>query len=81
MTFRSPSGVLCDVSVGRPGTAFKAQFLAAVASIDPRFSPLLRLVRAWARAHDVNDATRSTFNSWSLALMVIFHLQVRARQW
>jgi hypothetical protein len=27
-------------------------------------------VKAWALAHDLNDASRGTFNSWSLTLMV-----------
>lgn len=77
MTFREANThVLCDISVSRPGTSFKAKFLKLVADIDPRFPVLLRLVKSWAKAHDLNDAGRSTFNSWSLALLVIFHLQV-----
>lgn len=38
---------------------------------------LLRLVKLWAAAHDVNDAARSTFNSTSLLYLTAFFLQKR----
>jgi DNA polymerase sigma len=36
-----------------------------------------RLVKLWASAHDLNDASRSTFNSTSLLYMTAFFLQTR----
>lgn len=38
---------------------------------------LFRLVKCWAAAHDLNDASRSTFNSTSLLYLTIFYLQLR----
>jgi DNA polymerase sigma len=35
------------------------------------------LVKLWASAHDLNDASRSTFNSTSLLYMTVFFLQTR----
>eukprot|EP00882_Tetradesmus_deserticola_P031333 GHRQ01035430.1.p1 GENE.GHRQ01035430.1~~GHRQ01035430.1.p1 ORF type:complete len:271 (+),score=138.04 GHRQ01035430.1:23-835(+) len=40
-----------------------------------QLSALYRLVKLWAQAHDLNDASRSTFNSTSLLYMTIFYLQ------
>jgi DNA polymerase sigma len=38
---------------------------------------LCRLVKLWAAAHDINDASRSTFNSTSLLYLTTFFLQTR----
>lgn len=38
---------------------------------------MLRLVKLWAQAHSINDAGAGTFNSHSLTLLVLFHLQTR----
>lgn len=36
---------------------------------------LRRIVKLWAKLHGLNDGAAGTFNSWSLTLMVLFHLQ------
>lgn len=36
-----------------------------------------RLVKLWAAAHDLNDASRSTFNSTSLLYLTMFYLQLQ----
>lgn len=42
-----------------------------------RFGALVRLVKLWARHHDVNDSTNGSLNSFALTLLVVFHLQTR----
>jgi DNA polymerase sigma len=34
-------------------------------------------VKLWAAAHDINDASRSTFNSTSLLYLTVFFLQTQ----
>jgi DNA polymerase sigma len=45
--------------------------------LDPRVSPLIHIVKAWARQPqvDLNDAARATFNSFSITLMILGYLQ------
>jgi hypothetical protein len=45
--------------------------------LDPRVSPLIHIVKAWARQPqvDLNDASRATFNSFSITLMILGYLQ------
>ena len=39
---------------------------------DWRFGALVRLIKLWARHHDVNDSTNGTLNSFALTLLVGF---------
>jgi hypothetical protein len=73
----TPSGVECDVSIGRQDGAFKSVVMGILAQFDWRFGAMVRLIKCWARAHDVNDAAEGTLNSYALTLMVVFHLQNR----
>ena len=63
-------GVDCDVSIGSSNAIFKAKAFKALAARERRFGDMLRLVKAWARAHGLNDAADGTFNSFALGLMV-----------
>jgi DNA polymerase sigma len=38
--------------------------------IDERLPALVRLVKAWAGARGLNDASNGTFNSYALTLLV-----------
>ncbi|KAG1675649.1 hypothetical protein FOA52_002358 [Chlamydomonas sp. UWO 241] len=67
----------CDLCIGDNTTAFKASVMRQVALINPRFGGLFRLVKAWAKAHGINNGADSTFNSWCLGLVVIFYMQMR----
>ncbi len=49
---------------------------SVLTGIDERFAQLYRLIKTWAGAHGLNDASCSTLNSWSLCMLVIFYLQV-----
>jgi hypothetical protein len=48
------------------GALVKAHVMHALNSSSRHLSSLYRLVKLWAQAHDLNDASRSTFNSTSL---------------
>ncbi len=48
-----------------------------MASIDDRCARLCSLVKLWAKAHGLHDASCAMLNLLSLRLMVIFYLQVR----
>lgn len=61
----------CDVSIGSSNAIFKAKAFKALAGRERRFADMLRLVKAWAGAHGLNDAAEGTFNSFALGLMVI----------
>lgn len=37
---------------------------------DWRFGALVRLVKLWARRHNINDSTAGTLNSFALTLLV-----------
>ncbi|RVX13892.1 Protein HESO1 [Vitis vinifera] len=54
----------------------KSKFLFWISGIDGRFRDLVLLVKEWARAHDINNSKTGTLNSYSLSLLVVFHLQV-----
>lgn len=58
------------MSIGSANAIFKAQAFKALAARERRFGDMLRLVKAWAGAHGLNDAAEGTFNSFALGLMV-----------
>ncbi|NWV40750.1 GLD2 polymerase, partial [Grantiella picta] len=49
--------------------------LRTYAFIENRVRPLVLVVKKWASFHEINDASRGTLNSYSLALMVLHYLQ------
>eukprot|EP00877_Chromochloris_zofingiensis_P002624 jgi/Chrzof1/12362/Cz06g31260.t1 len=73
----SPTLVDCDIIMGKPESAFKARFLRCLSEIDARFPQLYRLIKLWALNHDINCAQFSTFNSWTLCMLVVFYLQAQ----
>ena len=76
--FYDPSTeVNCDVCVGNDGV-YKSAVLGVFADMDERYRDLVFLVKMWAKRFDCNDATEGSFNSFSLSLMSMFHLQTRS---
>lgn len=71
------TGVECDVAVDSLGAQFKSAALGLLAGLDWRFGAMVRLVKLWARHHNLNDSSQGTFNSFALTLLVVFHLQNR----
>lgn len=68
--------ISCDVSINNLKGQMKSKFLFWITGIDGRFRDLVLLVKEWARAHDINNSKTGTLNSYSLSLLVVFHLQV-----
>lgn len=53
----------------------KSKFFLWISRIDIRFRPLVLIVKKWAQVHNINSSKDGTLNSYSLCLLVIFHLQ------
>ncbi|XP_065621028.1 protein HESO1 isoform X2 [Quercus suber] len=70
-------GFSCDISIDNLESQMKSKLLLWISEIDGRFRDMVLLVKEWAKAHEINDATpiSGTFNSYSLCLLVIFHFQ------
>lgn len=58
------------MSVGQVDAAFKCRVLRSLATIDPRFPALVRVVKAWTAARSLNDASKSTLNTYAIVLLV-----------
>ncbi|XP_075670577.1 protein HESO1-like isoform X1 [Castanea sativa] len=67
----------CDISIDNLIVQIKSKLLLGISEIDGRFRDMVLLVKEWAKAHEINDATpmSGTFTSYSLTLLVIFHFQ------
>ncbi len=72
------TNVEVDVSIDSIGAQFKSVAIGIVASMDWRVGALVRLIKLWARHHNLNDSSTGTFNSFALTLLVIFHCQTRS---
>ncbi|KAG2501368.1 hypothetical protein HYH03_001158 [Edaphochlamys debaryana] len=69
------SGIECDFCVTTRGCDFKGAVMRLMHRLQPSLAPLTRLVKLWAKQHDINSAHAGTLNSWSLALMALFAQQ------
>ncbi|KAI3754730.1 hypothetical protein L1987_54519 [Smallanthus sonchifolius] len=69
--------VECDISVENMDGISKSLAIRFITSIDERFQKLSLLMKAWAKAHDINSPKDQTLNSLSIILLVAFHLQTR----
>ncbi len=63
------SAVECDVSFNADQLP-KARLQRMLCDICPQYPKLLRLVKLWAKAHDINNAKAYTMNSHCLSLLV-----------
>ena len=61
----------CDLSSDHGLCVFNSRLLAAYRALDPRVTGLLCVVKAWAKHHELNDASQGTFTSYSLAIMTV----------
>ncbi|KAK2441973.1 polynucleotide adenylyltransferase [Trifolium repens] len=71
-------GISCDVSINNLPGLMKSKFLLWINKIDGRFHDLVLVVKQWAKAHKINNSKTGSFNSFTLSLLVIFHLQTCA---
>lgn len=68
-------GISCDISINNLCGQMKSKLLLWINEIDGRFRDLVLLVKEWAKAHNINDPKSGTLNSYSLSLLVVYHLQ------
>ncbi|XP_021769380.1 protein HESO1-like isoform X2 [Chenopodium quinoa] len=73
----SGSGIECDFSVGNRDGIAKSHIIFLISAIDERFQKLSFMLKAWAKAQDINSSKDGTLNSLSLILLAAFHLQTR----
>ncbi|KAF5745063.1 terminal uridylyltransferase 7-like [Tripterygium wilfordii] len=71
------TGIECDLSVENRDGVAKSQIVHIVSALDERFKKLSLLMKAWAKAHDINSSKDRTLNSLSIIALVAFHLQTR----
>ncbi|KAF5813363.1 putative polynucleotide adenylyltransferase [Helianthus annuus] len=69
------TGVECDISVENTDGISKSLIIRYISSIDERFRKLSLLMKAWAKAQDINSPKDQTLSSLSIILLVAFHLQ------
>ncbi|XP_073293190.1 protein HESO1-like isoform X2 [Primulina huaijiensis] len=75
LKFVGSCNISCDISINNLSGQMKSKLLFWVNEIDGRFRDLVLLVKEWAKAHRINDSKSGTLNSYSLSLLIIFHLQ------
>ncbi|XP_070541843.1 poly(A) RNA polymerase GLD2-like [Ptychodera flava] len=69
------SGLDCDININNATGIRNTHLLQVYAKMDWRVAPLVMVIKHWASAHDINDASQSTLSSYSLALMALHYLQ------
>nr|XP_016454957.1 PREDICTED: protein HESO1-like isoform X6 [Nicotiana tabacum] len=67
----------CDISVENRDGVSKSKIIHMICSLDERFQKLSFLMKAWAKAQNINSSRDKTLNSLSIILLVAFHLQTR----
>uniref|UniRef100_A0A7E4V0H6 PAP-associated domain-containing protein n=2 Tax=Panagrellus redivivus TaxID=6233 RepID=A0A7E4V0H6_PANRE len=67
--------VTVDLNANNSVAIKNTHLLCYYAFFDWRLRPLVAIVKEWAKRCDINDASRSSFTSYSLVLMVIHYLQ------
>ncbi|KZV25587.1 hypothetical protein F511_23872 [Dorcoceras hygrometricum] len=75
LKFVGSCNISCDISINNLSGQMKSKLLFWVNEIDGRFRDLVLLVKEWAKAHRINDSKSGTLNSYSLSLLIVFHLQ------
>jgi DNA polymerase sigma len=74
------ANIACDVSVDNGSALFKSRVLRWITDMDPRCRCLIFLIKCWAKAQSINDPKMGTLNSFTICLLVVFHLQVLTPQ-
>jgi hypothetical protein len=63
------------ISVTVQGNKWISEMMTFYISDDWRVSPLIMIVKKWAKRHGINDASQGTLSSYSIAMMVLHYLQ------
>lgn len=64
-------GLQCDVSIGNLTGVIRSQILKEIVKIEPKVKWLILLVKKWARAHRLNNASEGSFGSYPLTILVL----------
>ncbi|KAF5201553.1 Poly(A) RNA polymerase GLD2-A [Thalictrum thalictroides] len=67
--------ISCDISISNQLGQIKSKLFLWISEIDERFRDMILLVKEWAKTQNINSPKTGTLNSYSLALLVIFHFQ------
>lgn len=71
------TGIECDLSVENRDGILKSQIVHIISGIDGRFQKLSFMMKAWAKAHNINCPKDRTLSSFGIISLVVFHLQTR----
>ncbi|EGC37184.1 hypothetical protein DICPUDRAFT_150267 [Dictyostelium purpureum] len=69
------TGTQFDMCFNHEIGIYKSNLIKEYSDLDPRCKELILLVKYWAQQKDINDASKGTFSSFCLVLMVIHFLQ------
>ncbi|CAE6075249.1 unnamed protein product [Arabidopsis arenosa] len=72
------TGIECDLAVESKDGILVSKIIRIISQIDNRFQKLCMLIKHWAKAHGVNNASHHTLNSISITLLVAHHLQTQS---
>ena len=64
-----------DLNCNHINGIYNSTLLRDYAKIDERFPALSLLIKDWAKGVGINDASKGTFNSLSIELMIVHYLQ------
>ena len=73
------SCVECDLNINNSVGIRNTHLLNAYSKLDWRIQPLVVMIKYWAKTQNINDASKMTISSFSIALMVIHYLQGKQR--
>jgi len=73
----------CDIKLGRltpnesivPVHRLKSKFVTCIINADDRIRQLILLIKKWAKARELNDASKGTLNSFGFTFLAIFFAQ------
>lgn len=65
----------CDININNHIGIRNTHLLKSYSDTDWRVKPLILSIKNWAKYQNINDASKQTLSSYSLALMAIYYLQ------
>lgn len=68
----------CDISFNNPLAVTNTKLLAAYSKVDPRVRPLAYIIKAWAKAREMNCPGEGTLSSYGYILLILHYLQTRS---
>jgi len=69
------SGCECDLNINNSVGIRNTRLLRTYSNVDSRTRPLVMMLKRWAKARGINDASHGTLSSYSIVLMALHFLQ------